>query len=417
MKIRYKSLWAISCSILALMIVSCGDKVQLQEPPPPEVMVSKPLEKKITDYMFFSGQTSELASVEIRARVEGWLEQTNFKAGALVKEGDLLFTIDSKPFQAQVNQRKAELAAKQADLRLAKTNLNRSKQLLEKASISQLQFDQAQAEALVAEAQVQMAQANLEKAELSLSYTGIKAPMDGRTSRAYVDDGNLVGAGEKTLLTEIVNNDKIYFYFDLSERDYLKLRRMFPEAGQDDMPETVYVAVQLADEKDFPHIGKIDFSEPKLDPGTGTLESRAIFDNEDRVMVAGLFGRIRIPIRERVALLIPEMAISTAQAGQYALVVGKDNVVEQRFLELGEQKGTMRVIEKGLDKNDLVVVNAIQRARPGRPVTPKPSPIEDSTKDHSEDHAEDQTKKKSQDAKVDQKTETQTGQTQKTKEN
>ncbi len=405
MKIRYKSLWAITCALSALMIVSCGDKVQLQKPQPPEVTVSKPLEKKITDYMIFSGQTSELASVEIRARVEGWLEKANFKDGAFVKEGELLFKIDSKPFQAEVNQRKAELSAKEADLRLAKTNLNRSKQLLEKASISQLQFDQSQAEALVAEAQVQMAQANLEKAELSLSYTEITAPMSGRTSRAYVDDGNLVGAGEKTLLTEIVNNDKIYFYFDMSERDYLKLRRMFPEVKRGDMREEAKVSVQLADEKDFPHIGHIDFAEPKLDPGTGTLEARAIFDNEDKIMVAGLFGRIRIPIRERDALLIPQMAIGAAQAGQYALVVGKDNVVEQRFLELGEQKGTMRVIEKGLDKDDLVIVNAIQRARPGRPVTPKPGPIQD------------QSKSKSQDAKVDKKTETSTGQTQKQKEN
>jgi membrane fusion protein (multidrug efflux system) len=235
------------------------------------------------------------------------------------------------------------------------------------------------AESLVKKAQAQIAEANLQKARLNLSYTNIKAPISGLTTRPYIDDGNLVGASETTLLTEIVNNEKIYFYFDLSERDYLELRRMFPDARPEKGRQRIKVHAQLADEKGFPHLGRIDFSEPKLDPSTGTLTARAIFDNKDRIMVAGMFGRIRIPIRRREAALVPEIAIGTSQAGRYLLVVGEKNIVEQRLVDLGAQKGTLRVIEKGVNRDDLIVVNAIQRARPGAPVNPQMTRIKDET--------------------------------------
>jgi RND family efflux transporter MFP subunit len=401
MNIIIKLTRAIMVISAFLFAFSCAEKAQVKPPAPPEVMVAVPLEKRITDYMIFTGQTAEYESVEVRARVEGWLEKTFFDAGAKISEGDLLFKIDPKPFQALVDQRKAELAAKRADMNLAATNLKRSEQLLDKASISQLQYDESKAKALVAKAQLQIAEANLQQAELKLSYTDVTSPINGRANRAYVDDGNLVGAGEKTTLTEVVNNEKIYFYFDLSERDYLKLRRMFPNRDPDDRKDAVQVGVQLADEKDYPHVGKIDFAEPKLDPGTGALQARALFENKDGLMIAGLFGRIRIPIRQRKALLIPELAIGTAQSGRYVMVVGKDNKVERRLLELGAQKGQMRVVEKGLQKDDLVVVNAIQRARPGRPVKPKTVSIEDQFKEPSSKASQDEQNKGSNPKKTD----------------
>jgi RND family efflux transporter MFP subunit len=374
--------WRVLLVIALCGMTACTKKTEVKEPPPPQVMVSHPLKKKITDYMVFSARTSAVESVEVRARVEGWLEKMHFEPGTLVTEDDLLFEIDARPFQAQVDQYEAMLMAKKADLHLARTNLKRAADLLAKQSISQLQYDEANAKALVAEAQVGIAEANLEKAKLDLAYTRVKAPISGQVSRNYVDVGNLVGAGEKTLLTDVVNNDKMYAYFDLSERDYLKLRRMYPreEVEPEDMPEIVPMHLQLADEQGFPHRGKLDFAEPQLDPGTGTLQARAIFDNTGGILLAGLFGRVRIPIQQREALLVPEMAIGMTQGGRYVMVVNKDNIVEQRLVTTGALKGTLRVIEKGLNKDDRVVVNAIQRARPGRPVTPKETPIKDQAK-------------------------------------
>jgi membrane fusion protein, multidrug efflux system len=284
---------------LTVFLCGCGKSKEVVPPPPPQVTVSPPLQKEITDYAIFSGQTSAIEAAEIRARVEGWLEKINFVPGSIVNVNDPLLEIDPRPFQAQVDQNKAVLEAAKADRNLADVNLARSKQLLEKDAVSQLQYDEAKAKALVAGAQVGIAEANLEKANLDLAYTQVKAPIKGRVSRNYVDVGNLVGAREKTLLTKIVDTSNIYFYFDLSERDYLSFRRALPQGPEDKDREGTTVHLQLADESGYPHKGKTDFAEPELDPNTGTLQARAIFDNKDGILTAGLFGRIRIPIRDR----------------------------------------------------------------------------------------------------------------------
>ncbi len=375
-----------TAAVLAVIcLVGCSSKPDVKAPPPPEVMVSIPLKKEITDYMIFSGRTQPYKTVEMRARVEGWLDKKYFEPGSKVKEGDLLFEIDPRPFQATVDQQEATLEAKKADETLAETNLKRAEDLLAKASISQLQYDQTKAKALVAKAQVGIAQADLEKAELDLAYTKVTAPMDGLVARNYVDEGNLVGAGEKTLLTEIVNNSEIYFYFDISERDYLKLRRKYPNRPDPETKSGVKVGLQLADEDGFPHKGRIDYADPQLDPSTGTLQGRAVFDNKDGFLLGGMFGRLRIPIQEREALLVPETAVGIAQAGRYVIVVNKDNVAEQRLVTTGELKGTLRVIEKGLTRDDRLVVNGVQRARPGSKVRTKNTPISEMTKPDAED--------------------------------
>jgi membrane fusion protein, multidrug efflux system len=233
------------------------------------------------------------------------------------------------------------------------------------------------AEEAVSGAKVGISKADLEKAKLDLAYTQLTAPINGRVSRNFVDLGNLVGAGDKTLLTEIVNDSSVYVYFDVSERDILMLLRKFPkietEVTSDKEKPPAYL--QLADETGYPHNGKIDFVESQVDKSTGTLRVRAIFSNDKGILVPGLFGRVRVPIEERDALLVPELAVGIGQAGRYVLVVNKDQIVEQRIVKTGQLEGTLRVIEDGLSKDEWVVVNAIQRARPGAKVTPKETTI------------------------------------------
>ncbi len=271
----------------------------------------------------------------------------------------------------------AALKGKQADLQLKQANLKRAKQLLSTAAISQLQYDVQKAEEAVAVAQVGIAVADLKKSKLDLAYTQVTAPIYGRVSRNYVDTGNLVGAKDKTLLTEIVNDTSVYVYFDVSERDLLMLLRMWPnletEKPSDRAKPSAYL--QLADETGYPHEGNVDFVESRVDPSTGTLRVRAIFSNDDSLLVSGLFSRVRVPIEQKEALLVPELAVGISQAGRYVLVVNKDQIVEQRLVKTGQLEGTLRVIEEGLAKDDRVIVNGIQRARPGTRVSPKESTI------------------------------------------
>jgi RND family efflux transporter MFP subunit len=367
--------------VVALSFVSlfcgCERKSETRTPPPPEVIVSQPLKKEVTQYLEFTGTTAALEFVQIRARVEGWLDSISFEPGSEVKKGDLLFVIDPRPFQAQVDEREASLKGREAELQLKEANLRRAQHLLSTASISQLQYDVQSAEESVAKAQVGIVKADLEKAQLNLAYTQVVAPISGRVSRNYVDVGNLVGAGEKTLLTEIVNDKSVYVYFDVSERDLLMLKRMWPDIGTEKPSdrEKPPAYLQLADETGYPHEGKVDFAEPRVDSDTGTLKVRAIFSNQKGLLVAGLFGRVRVPIQQKEALLVPELAVGIGQAGRYVLVVNKDQMVEQRLVKTGQLEGTLRVVEEGLAKDEWVVVNAIQRARPGAKVSPKKSDI------------------------------------------
>ncbi len=359
-----------------MSVIGC-EKTQVVAPAPPEVIVSHPLKKEVTQYLEFTGTTAALEFVEIRARVEGWLESVNFTPGSQIKKGDLLFVIDPRPFQAQVDQNEAALKGRQADLQLKQANLNRARQLLSTASISQLQYDINNAEEAVAAAQVGIAKADLEKAKLDLAYAKVNAPTSGRVSRNYIDIGNLVGAKDKTLLTEIVNDSSVYLYFDVSERDLLMIIRRWPRIETEAISERdrAPAFLQLADETGYPHEGKVDFVESRIDPSTGTLRVRAIFVNDKRLLVPGLFGRVRVPMEQKEAMLLPELAVGISQAGRYVLVINKDHVVEQRLVKTGQLEGTLRVIEDGLNKDEWVVVNAIQRARPGTKVTPKETTI------------------------------------------
>ncbi|MCA1960654.1 MAG: efflux RND transporter periplasmic adaptor subunit [Desulfomonile sp.] len=358
-------------AILALLSGCGSGKSKFVPPPPPEVVVSAPVERNVTDYLEFTGNVAAFESVEIRARVEGVLEKINFKPDARVNAGDLLFVIDPKPFQAQVDEASARLQAKSAARDLAQVQFDKAKQLYDSASISEIQYLEQKAKRDMAEAEVSQAKADLEKAQLNLGYTSVISPINGRVSRNLVDVGNLVGAVEKTLLTTVVNDDVVYAYFNVSEADLLVLARKYPpeDRGRDERPSAPAM-LALADESGFPHQGQVDYVDNKVDPNTGTIQARAVFENKSGILIPGLFARVRVPLDTRKAYLVPDVAVGIDQGGRYVLVVGADNVVDKRPVTVGHVVDRMRVIDKGLGPNDQVIVNGMQRARPGGKVTP-----------------------------------------------
>lgn len=363
----------VAALIAAFLFLSgCGSgKSKFVPPPPPEVVVSPAVEKEITDHLEFTGNTAAFESVDIRARVEGFLEKINFKPDARIKEGDLLFVIDPKPFQAAVDDAAAKVEAKTAARDLAQVQLDKAKQLYESASISEIQYLETKAKRDMAAADVSQAKADLEKAQINLGYTSVTSPITGRASRNLVDAGNLVGAEQKTLLTTVINDDLVYAYFNISEADLLVLIRKYRDDREktDGRPSAPAV-MALADEEDFPHHGRLDYVDNKVDPSTGTIQARAVFENKTGVLMGGLFARIRIPLDKRTAYLVPDTAVGIDQGGRYVLVVGPDHVVDKRPVTVGQVFDRMRVIEKGLKPADMVIVNGMQRARPGGKVTP-----------------------------------------------
>lgn len=358
-----------------LLASACARDVQPEAPPPPEVTVALPVEREIGVDLQATGTVTGVETVEVRARVQGFIEQIHFPAGSVVAEGDLLFTIDPRPFRARLAQAEAELAGKQASLQLAQSNLQKARALAKSQVMAAQELDTRTAEYDRAAADVALARANVDAAKLDLAYTEVRAPIGGRIGRNLVDKGALVGAGDPTLLATIVNDARVYVYFDLSERELL--------AGLGGRPGTAAAAgeaqpVLLARAADagFTHRGAIDSADNQVDPETGTLRIRAVFDNPDRAVVPGTFVRLKIPTGREQALLVPDLAVGTDQAGRYVLVVDDANVVERRGVEVGALVDRMRRITGGLESDAWIVVNGLQRARPGMPVAPQRSTVE-----------------------------------------
>lgn len=345
----------------------------------PEVVVAKPGVQTITDYEDFTGHTEAVTSVEIRARVSGYLieglkDGGPNKEGTEVKKGDLLFEIDPRTYKADRDKAAAALAQAQAHLdRLAK-DYKRAQELLPSRSIAQGDYDQIAGDYREAQAAVATAQATLKLAEQNLEWTKVYAPCDGRVSKQLIDPGNMVQA-DQTPLTTIVTLDPIYAYFDVDERTLLELRRMVVEIkGKIGVIRNAKLPVYLglADEEDYPHKGEIDFAENRLDVMTGTLRLRGIFPNPTRILSPGMFARIRLPKGQpHRALLIPEEALGSDQGQRFAYVVNDKNVVDYRRIEIGSLHGKLREVTKGLTENDRVVVGGLQRIRPGITVKPK----------------------------------------------
>jgi RND family efflux transporter MFP subunit len=366
-------------AFLAACNESGGDQGQ-SAPPPPPVTVATPLVQKITEWDEFTGRYEATARVEVRARVSGYLQSINFADGATVKQGDVLFTIDPRPYQATVDSAKADLANAQARLDLAKVQLDRAQSLVAQSNVSRSSYDQAVQERRAAEAAVAQTTAALQSAQLNLDFTQVKAPMAGRVSNRRVDIGNLVtGDPNSTLLTTIVALDPIYFEFDMSESDYLAYQRAVV-AGK--LPSTrdnaTIIQTRLPDEKDWPHAGTMNFVDNQLDPGSGTIRARAILDNKDLFITPGQFGRIRLPgSNEYEAILVPDSAILTDQSNRIVMTVKDDGTVEPKMIRPGPtQPGGLRIVREGLSGQEKVIINGLVRARPGAKVTAQPGKIE-----------------------------------------
>lgn len=366
------------CVALGTTLVAgaCARDVQQEAPPPPEVTVAQPVEREIGLDLQATGTVTGVETVEVRARVQGFIEQIHFAAGSVVAEGDLLFTIDPRPFRARLAQADAELAGREATLQLARSNLAKAKALAKSQVMAAQELDTRTAEFAKAEADVALARANVDAAKLDLAYTEVRAPISGRIGRNLVDKGALVGAADPTLLATIVNDARVYVYFDVSERQmpgFLR-GRTSAHGAPDAAPLPVLLA--RADESGFAHAGTIDSADNQLDADTGTLRIRAVFDNADRAIVPGTFVRLKIPTGREPAVLVPDLAVGTDQGGRYVLVVGDGNVVERRGVEVGALVDRLRRITGGLDRDQWVVVNGLQRARPGAPVAPQRSTVE-----------------------------------------
>jgi RND family efflux transporter, MFP subunit len=369
---RFFALVAASTLIFALT-AACEEKNAYVAPPPPVVTVANPVRQPVTDYLDFTGNTQAIQTVQLLARVEGYLDGIHFQDGADVKKGDLLFTIQPEQYRAQLQQAEAEVLAQQAALDHAETEFARYTKLLQQKAAPATQVDEWHYQRDSARAALLNAQAQVELAKLNVSYTRVTAPFEGRMGRHLKDVGNLVGAGQETLLAEINKIDPIYVYFTINEIDLLRVKKLRQNSGAPDyrvVPVPAYVG--LANEDGYPHEGRLDFAAISIDSSTGTLLLRAILPNQDRLMAAGMFARVRIPVaHEASALLVPEEALGADQLGRYVLIVDDKNVVQRRGVELGQLNGTMRVIDKGLTGDERVIVNGLLRAIPGRQVNPK----------------------------------------------
>ncbi len=366
---------AFLTAIAALALASCGSRNAYIPPPPPKVVVAQPLQKPVTLYVFLTGNTAAYRTANLVARVQGYLESINYRDGAAVTTGTKLFGIERDTYQAQVDQATAQLAKDQSVLAQAQVNLTRYQTLEQQRSIA---AQQAQDQAFVVEqnkATVGIDQANLQTAKINLGFTTVTAPFDGIVTNHQIDIGNLVGASGPTTLATIVQTDPIYVNFTLSEPQFLTIRRENAKAGRpinrSDLTSlaSIPVDIGLQDEEGYPHKGHLDYVSPQVDPSTGTVAVRAIFDNKDNALLPGLFVRVRGPIgHQDKALLTRNDAIGTSQEGRYVLVVGTDNVVRRKIVKTGQQQGQLVIIESGLDPTDWVVIEGIQQAFPGTKV-------------------------------------------------
>lgn len=359
---------------MAVLATGCEEKNTFVPPPPPKVTVAKPTRQSVTDYLELTGNSQAINTVKLVARVEGYLEGLHFQDGADVRKGDLLFSIQPQQYQAQLAQAKAQVQAQQAALLNAETEYERYSRLYQQKAAAATDVDNWRFQRDSAKAAVANAQAQVDIANLNIGYTQVTAPFTGRMGRRLVDVGNVVGAGgQETPLAEINQIDPIYVYFTINELDLLRIRERQQQAGEGDYRvRPVPIQAGLANEPGYPHEGRIDFAAISLDPGTGTLLVRAVFSNPDRVLLPGLFVRLRLPVgRDRNAILVPEVALGNDQIGRYVLVVDDKNVVERRGVQTGQSYGELRVVSEGLNGDERVVVNGLLRAIPGRQVDPQ----------------------------------------------
>jgi RND family efflux transporter MFP subunit len=356
---------------LALLVSGCKKSNEYAPPPPPKVSVARPDAEKITRYLEATGNIASVASVDLVARVQGFVQGISYTDGASVKTGDILFTIEPLPYQAKLQQAQAAEASAQATLTNAQINFSRQESL-QRGSVASVQnLDDARAQRDTAQANLAQAQANTQIAAINYSYTRVLAPFDGRVSAHLASIGDLVGT-QPTKLATIDKMDPIYVTFTVSEQEVIRVRGQALKAGKTrEALREIPVEIGLQTETGYPHRGHMDYVAPTVDASTGTLVARGILDNANDLLLPGYFVRVRVPLETGVpALLVPDAALGADQSGRYLLVVGKDNVVVQKHVTTGQLEGRLRVIETGIAPDDLVVVDGLQRSVPGQTVQP-----------------------------------------------
>lgn len=360
----------------SFLLAGCGKSDTAgAQPQAPTVSVSEVVQREVIEWDEFTGHVEAVEKVEVRARVSGYLERVNFKDGAIVKQGDVLFVIDPRPFQAEVNRLQGELVRAQTRLELAKNDAARAQRLLKSKAISEEEADSRAKGESEGVAAVKAASAALEAARLNLEFTTVNAPISGRADRALITRGNLIqgGAVGSTLLTTIVSLDPVYVYFDGDERTYLKYGKLAREGKRVSSREGRNpVLMGLVTEEGYPHEGYIDFVQNVIDPTTGTIQGRAVFENKQQIFTPGLFARIRLLGSGKYpAVQINDRAVGTDQGQKFVFVVNDKNATEYRAIKLGPIVEGLRVVREGLKPGERIVVNGLQRVRPGMQITPQ----------------------------------------------
>jgi RND family efflux transporter MFP subunit len=372
--------------LLAGLVIGCGSAGQpVAETPPPPVTVSQPVVRNVTDHDDYEGRIGAAEKVEIRARARGHLRKVNFQAGQMVKAGDLLYEIDPRQHQVNLESSQAQVAAAQGALDFARSEIKRVRGLVRTRAGTPEELETWVAKEGVAQGELQKAKAVVAQVKLDLEFTKVTAPIDGKMSRTQVDVGNLVNAGGgETLLTTLVSVDPIYVYFNVDERSLLRYRREFRKQKDQSGAEPpikelkIPVFVALEGEEGFPHRGVIDFADNRVNPSTGTIQVRGVLSNAKRIFDDGMRARVRVPISDPYkALMITERAIGTEQGRKFVYVVNDQNLVERRDVTLDRVVDGLQVIRDGLKPEDWVIVNGIQRVRDGIKVEPRKGPMPD----------------------------------------
>jgi len=364
--------------ILTTLVAGCGEGQKQAGPPPPAVTVAKPIKRTVFDYDEYVGRFTAINLVEVRARVSGYLDGLHFKDGQLVKQGDLLFTIDRRPFQNTLDQARANLVQAQSNLAFTESDYTRGQQLVKDKTITDQTFEQRAQAFRNAKASVSNNEAAVRQAELDLEFTELRAPVNGRIGDRRVSPGNLVTGGtggNTTLLAVIVSTDPIYFEFTFDESSYLRYERLASKGDQDvaSRNASVPIALKLIDEREFDHKGRMDFVDNVIDRATGTIRGRAVLANPDSVFTPGMFARVRVPGSPPYeALLVPDAAIATEQARRFVIVIDQQDIARIKYVTLGQlTSDNLRVIKDGVAPDDRIVVSGLIQARPGQKVRPE----------------------------------------------
>lgn len=374
---RTRHTFTVAAMAVAVVLAACGQGNQYVAPPLPKVTVAKPAKQPVTRYLEATGTTAAVNSADLVARVPGFIETINYQDGAPVKKGDLLFTIELEPYKVKLEQAQASETAAESSYNQAQAAFERSAELIKQKVTTQASYDSALATRDSAKSTLDNARSNTRLAAINYEYAQVRAPFDGVVSARQVSVGTYVGGtATPTVLATIVQLNPIWVNFNISEQDVIRVRAALAQRGatRDDVMK-YKIEVALQDETGYPHVGLVDYVAPALSTTTGTLAVRGVLQNPKNVLLPGYFVRIRVPSPvQEVALLVPDVALGSDQGGRYVLVVGKDDVVEQRKVEIGPQVGDMRVIDKGLTEDDRVVVAGMLRAIPGQKVDPQAAP-------------------------------------------